>query len=318
MEIPITGLKGVLHEGKVEQYPFTRDNNHFLIKAAVGKQYRRALDVLRTPDAQKKELYLYAWAHLELAEKPFLEAEVARRKGLSYADAPYHDVVHGVYQTGYHTASNILALAQRREEDLLTSHLTPESVVAMLIGAPNHDIGYVIGAPGKSHAKERPGHVVKSMQASLDALDKVPAPAFLDLDRVRIYTPFSIHRTNFPFDDSRKAEMKGFLKEMDPRDRVVAMVAAATLQLADFGGQIACSDYFTRWLPLLRDEYNSEEPMKGTNIVGTNEQMQEKFHWFLDNMVMTTVGKTARAFYGTDNSYVQGWNRHLRRLSLAS
>lgn len=295
----------------VEQYPFTRDDNRLLIKAQVGRQYRHALNTLNIPAEQKTELYIYTWAHLEMAEGFFLTAEKAREIGCLYADAFYHDVIHGVYQTGFHTASNIIALAQRR--DLLSAHLTLESVVSMLVGAPNHDIGYVTGAVGESHAGRRPIHVVESMKTSVEALDIITPPTFLDLSRVKIYTPFSIHRTNFPFNADRKQEMKQFLKEMDPKDRVIAMVAATVLQLADFGGQIACSDYFSRWLPLLRTEYNSEEPMKGTNIVGTDEQMLGKYEWFLNNMVIPTVGKTADAFFRTDNSsYLKEWKKHLQ------
>lgn len=305
---------------EVKQFPFTRDNNYFRMKAHVATQYFMAIDILDLSFDQKRELFRYTWAHLERNEKTFLAAQDARdKRHLLYADATYHDVIHGVYQTPFNTASNIIAISQRGENDRLAALLTTESVTAMLIAAPYHDTGYVNGPEGESHARRRPIHVRESMREATESLDLITPPTFLDHSKVKAFVPFAIHRTNFPFDKDRKLEMMDMLKTMPKKDRPVAMLAAVVLQLADLGGQAACEDYFSRWLHLLRDEFNAEKENLGTEIVGTDNEMLGKYDWFLNNILDPTMGKIAYALFRTyQSSYRKNWLKPLQQPLLAS
>lgn len=102
--------------------------------------------------------------------------------------------------------------------------------------------------------------------------------------------------------------MKALLGQFStPWEKKEAIIVGLTVQLADLGGQISRVDYLPILLKQLRAEINCANPGMGTTIIGEDHELAQKCGDFTKAVVLPTVGKTANAFFGKNNSLTKIW-----------
>ncbi len=296
-------------EFRIGHYPFSKDEAPTMVHAEYGRHLARLLEQPLFAYHNRTKVFDYVITHFQRAESLFDEEQLARKKGEPNANLFYHGREHAVYQAGYDSVTIAIALLDKSK---VARYLTPESVLAILIASANHDNGYVDGAPqDSSYAARQPIHVVESIRSALNNFDQISVPNGLNSEKIRKLIPLGIHATNFPFTQVNVAERKEMLASMDPKERKEAIIVALSVQLADLGGQVARHDYLDN-LKDLRREMNCVDEGLGNQIIGEDDEMGMKCKLFIENVIEKTVGRTANAFFGSqDNPFTLDWKKHV-------
>lgn len=222
----------------------------------------------------------------------------------------YHGRPHAIFQATYDAIAVARGILERH--DGLSRHLSLEGSLAIVFGAMFHDSGYVTGFEGScdNFAARTPVHVEAGMETVKKILDKRDFPGFVDLEKVKRLAIIGIHSTYFPFTEARKQEMRTLIYELPASEIKEAFIVGLSVRLADLGGQVARKDYL-KALPLLKAEINATTPGLGNTVIGNDDEMATKCDGFIRVMVFPTVGKIANAFFGKENSFQKGWEKHL-------
>lgn len=109
----------------------------------------------------------------------------------------------------------------------------------------------------------------------------------------------------------RKLEMKQLLDVLPKEERKEGVIVGLSVQLADLGGQTTRVDYFPALVKKLREEMDSANPGVGTAIIGQDHELVEKCRGFTKAVVIPTVGKSANAFFGKNNTFSKIWRERL-------
>ncbi len=296
-------------EQQIGHYPFEKGEASTKVHAEFGRHLSLLLEDPIFAHLNRDKIFLFTLTHFQKAEELFNQEEAERKRGESNANLFYHGKNHAVHQAAYDAVTVMKVFLK---ESPSAKYITPEGVVATVISAGHHDNGYVYQMPeGTDYAKRQPVHVEESIRSALDIFEEIPVPSGLNSAKIKRLIPIGIHATNFPFTQEHKSERKKMLIDLDPKDKKEALVVALSVQLADLGGQVARPDYKS-CLRDLRDELNCVNPGSGDEIIGTDDQVGEKCKWFIDNVVVPTVGKTANAFFANEsNTFSTAWQKHI-------
>jgi hypothetical protein len=286
---------------EVAHYPYKLDADPTTVRRAMGLQFRLLLSELPIPEHQKKQVFYTFVSHFIAAERPFLEERRRRWNGDDSANLYYHNLNH-TYQTGFDAAAIAKTLIRRR--DHLAEHLSSEGLIALVVGGLYHDIGYITANPqAENLAAHKPIHVNAGIKTATTYLEMVPFTGILDNQKIIEMVRNGIHNTHFPFSPKRETERKAMIMDLPEDWRKEAMIVRLATQLADLGGQVIRIDQYPYATRLFRDELEKEEPGLGFKIVGKDEDLIANAQKFTRIMVLPTVGKTADAFFGKDNTY---------------
>ncbi len=279
-------------------YPFDNSVKPSLARFSIAKQFKRLLKKLDLTRVEQSEIFRSTAAY-------FIQTENMFEKDTNLT---YHNKHHAVYQTTYDAISIMSVLIDRK--DYLSSHITKEGAIATVLGAMNHDIGYVTTDDlNVNFAARLPIHVEESMRFVKESIDRLTLPNFLDSERMKILAEIGIQYTYFPYDQKRKKDLLAMLDGMNTEQKKEARIIGLAVQLADLGGQVARVDYFPDLVLKLRDEFNAESPGKGDAIVGLDHELAKKCRGFIEYMVKPTAGKIANAFYqGRNNPFEKAWS----------
>lgn len=306
---------------EVPVYPYKLDENITIVRRAFGTQYRNLLNELPFNEKRKIGLFrILSWHFLEMERLGLAEIK-ERRLNPKKVNLFYHNLNH-FYQTGFDCAA--IATSILKQKSPLSSHLSPEGALAVAIAGIKHDIGMITGSPiletvqkhgiafnntytYPSLAHHTPIHVDASMEHTRTTLSTVPFPTFLNNQKVIELAVQGIHNTHFPWTPERTKERQLMLSETTPEQWKEAMIVRLVVQLADLGGQSARIDQFPKGLIALRDEMNSAQPGLGTTIIGKDAELLEKNKAFYLYVIKPSVGKTANAFFGKNNTYNKRW-----------
>lgn len=322
---------------KVQTYPHMVDTPEEEIFQSMKDNFCGLANDLKFSNPRVKALYRCFGDFYHTALTLFDPEERARMYEEPGANLYYHGKPHAVFQAGYDGISITRGILSRKQDpqDKFATHLTTEGALAIVFGTMFHDCGYVTGFEGDcdNYAARTPVHVEQSIQTFNEVFDQIPLPQFLDRDKIKQLASIGIHSTYFPFTPARKQERIDLVDQYaatryQPNDlpyeleinrqlrveaRKEAMIVALATQLTDLGGQLARSDYGTTGLVCLRNEMDAANPEAnmGTIIVGKDEELVQKFRGFLKGMVLPSVGKTAHAFFGPQNRYLEQWAKHI-------
>lgn len=265
--------------------------------------------------ADKPALHSYFLNYIDIARSHFQLEEDARKKGVNGANLTYHGKEHAVYQVTDDLITGLEITLQRKnpsgQPDELSKHITLNGVVAALTAPPAHDIGYVYGVPiGENFAARTPIHVKESMKAYGELIDTVGVPDGCQKRIVKLLGTLAIHATNFPYTKEHEKEAQEILAKLPPELRKEAQIIRLLVQFADLGGQCARVDYFPDGVKNLREEMNAANEGKGTETIGTDEEIATKAGGFITYVVEKTVGRKGQAILKEGmESYVNRWSR---------
>lgn len=321
-------------------YPYTENENEETVERAMKTNL---LGLLQTPlfkEFDRNELMSTFGIYYDYAKELFTEEEKLRAKNVPGANLYYHCKPHSVFQTPYDAISIVHLLLQRTDPhntrgverpDPIFEHITPEVVFSIILGTIFHDTGHVTDRSTDNYAARIKVHVEESKKMFATAIELIGLPDKLDREKIIKLGQIGIHGTYFPFTTERSVETPGTPSRLEElRDMLDGMpqsfvkqahIVRLAVQLADLGGQCARPDYFPYLVKKLRDEFNCEEPGKGTKIIGENHELKEKREKFIRNAVMRNpseprpipnktpiqsqapnVELTALAFFGEEKS----------------
>ncbi len=266
--------------------------------------------LIENPQIPKTELVATILQYFDFATALFSKEAISRILGGRYANLYYHNKHHAVYQAGFDGVQVARGIMTRN--DFLSKNLTLEGVLAIVLGAIYHDTGYVTAQDHpKNYAALTPVHVEASKKTFQKAVEFLGLPEGIDKGKVIRLGTVGIHNTYFPFTEERKMERQKLLENFKtPEEKKEAMIVALSVQLADLGGQVARVDYFPALLKNLREEMEAANPGSGMQIIGQDYELAKKCRGFLDFVVRPTVGKTANAFLGKNNTFTQAFERN--------
>ncbi len=245
----------------------------------------------------------YAFANMY-----FNEEEALRENEVKGANLFYHNRTHAVEQATYDAISLTDAILARN--DRFSAHLTPEGTLAIVLAAMFHDTGYVSDGPVENYAARTPIHVNESMATFESMINLLGLPQGLDHAKVKKLGMIGIHGTHFPFTSSHRNESQELMHNLTIEERKEAQIVRLTTQFADLGGQCARPDYFPQLVINLRREMDEALPNLGTNIIGSDAELQPNCEHFLNTFVRKAsyptknVETTAIAFVGPEKSQV--------------
>lgn len=302
----------------IEHYPFQGDTKPHVVRQALWRQIRSLVKEMPVEESMEQDISQYLLQHILLAESLFSFEEKAREMGEKFANLYYHGKEHAVYQTT-HDAIYILRSIIKRQ-DLLTTHLSQEGILATVIAAAYHDTGYVdCQKLPCNFAARTPVHIQEGIKTATNALDKIDAPVELDLEKMKKYISLAIYSTSFPYTPEHKKYVQAELAQMNPEQRKEAQIVRLSVQLADLGGQTARIDYTTRLVLRLREEMNCVAPFLGTQVIGENREIGKKSVGFVKMVVKPQVGRIANALLGTkDHDFAREWEHLIQITSLIS
>lgn len=295
----------------VEHYPFKVGEKREVILPAIYEQIH-ALTLFISKDLAR-DFKVYVNKYFHESEAMFDYEEQARAKGKSFANLFYHHRDHAIYQTTFDTAAILRAVLSRG--GALASHLSRDGMMAALIGAMRHDIGFVTSQDSPNYAARSPIHVEEGMKNVKEVIKEIGLPSFLNQDRVTELAVLGIHNTYFPYQERNRAWMRSKIEAMTPKQRKEAHIVRLAVQFADLGGQVARVDYFPRLLWDLRREINAARPGSGIEVIGQDDQLASKYQGFINFVMEPMIGKVANAFLGKDNTYRQAWIKHLENIT---
>ncbi len=297
---------------EVEHYPFKTNEPEHIIENAVFVQMKKLVDEPIFELSDKESILQWLQKHFLKARFMFLDEEYLRTSGLKNANLFYHGKEHAVYQTTYDAITVTRAILSR--EDRLSSHLSADGVVAIVLAAMYHDAGFVYQKNLlMNFAGISPFHVEESKRAAMESLKHPLEPPYpLDTEKIRKFVLIGIHRTYFPYNQERKEEEKKLIDELLRADKKEAQIIGLAVQFADLGGQTARIDQNPHGLIRLRDEMNAWIPNLGTKAIGEDHELETKRREFIEFVVKKTVGKTGNAFFKTyDHIFAREWSRAL-------
>lgn len=296
-------------EQVIGSYPFTKEESPTRVHAELGHHLGHLLDFPIFDYLNRGKIFDYVLAHFQIAEAQFEQEETGRKSGKPNANLFYHGKEHAIYQATYDAITTSQAILTYSK---VSQYLTPEGVLAIIIASTYHDIGYVYEtSEDTNYVLRQPVHVEESIRAAKIFLEKVPIPHDLGPTKLKSLVPVGIHATNFPFSTTNVEERRAMLEKLDPKEKKEALIVALSVQLADLGGQVARTDYL-RNLVDLRQELNCISDGLGYDVLGQDDEMSEKCKAFIENVVKKGVGKTANAFFGTNNhTFSRQWQKHL-------
>ncbi|OGH38933.1 MAG: hypothetical protein A3B44_03775 [Candidatus Levybacteria bacterium RIFCSPLOWO2_01_FULL_38_21] len=290
---------------EVEHYPFRMDEPEDVIEPAIFDQMEK---LVRNPIFQLKDRgSIFNWMQKHFLRCRFLsqEEEELRKRNIMGADLFYHGKEHSVFQTTYNAISTTRAILSRG--DKLSSHLTPEGVIAIILAAMYHDTGFVY-EEHQRFAIHSSIHVEESKRAATESVDLWGLPNQLNMDRLKKFVVVGIHGTHFPYDEKRATEGKYLINDLPLKDRKEAQIIRLAVQFADWGGQTARIDRYPEGLKRLREEMNACKPGLGTKVIGEDHELEKKRRESIEFVIKKTVGKTGNAFFRTNNhSFAREW-----------
>jgi hypothetical protein len=296
---------------EIKHYPFKAGESGYRVDSVI---FGKITNLFKRPLflGNEDEFASNLIAHYQNAKNLFAPEQKLRRMKAGNADLYYHGIDHSIYQTPYDSISVTDAILARN--DAMSSHLTPEGIFAIPYDSIYHDTGFVYGADnGRSFAKRNPIHVEKSIEAALAYSEKIGLPASLDHEKIRHFIVLGIHGTHFPYDEERRRETRLLLDKMPAQWRKEAQIVRLAVQFADLAGQTARIDQYPEGLKKLRKEMNACTVGIGNQIVGKNdEEIEENWRGFIENVIERTVGKSGNAFFGPDNSFRRQWRQTLK------
>lgn len=296
----------------IEHYPFKSGESQHSVRHAIRLQIQSL--ICEIPNLKEKNTVLedYLMEHFLFAESLFCYEEQAREEGIKDANLFYHGKEHAVYQTTYDVLYVLRSILKR--EDALSAKLTPEGIVSAFIAAVYHDSGYVaVSKLPCNYAARTPIHVSESIKMAYEALEKIEAPSFLDMAKIKKLTALGIYSTSFPFGQEQKEKIQEQLLDLDLPQKREAQIVRLAVQLADLGGQTARIDYTSELVLKLRKEMNGAASDLGTKIIGEDAEVAQKSTIFINHVVKPTVGKTANALLGKkDHQFAKEWERQLK------
>lgn len=287
-------------EIKLGQYPFKSGDKRAHTVFEIYNHLGGLIDNPAFKGKNRSEIYSYITSQIRKAE--------------SYFDTKtnllYHGVYHSVYESTYDAISTAKTL--RGGNARLASHLTIEGIVAIPVAAAYHDTGYIFGAEENcNHAARMPIHVEQSIKAAQSGLEEIKCPDSLNLERIKILVTAGIHGTHFPYTLEKHQEFLELVKDLNPKEKKEAQIVRLSVQLADLGGQISRVNYLDH-LKNLRKEIDDYTEGLGTQMIGFDHQIEEKAKQFCRDHAVSTAGKTANAFFGTDhNMFANEWHKKL-------
>lgn len=290
----------------VERYPLSIHVDANIARESVSRKVDSLLSTDFFAGVDREEVKQGFSVHFAFAEKAFLLEEHNRKLRRPGANLHYHGRPH-FFQTVYDTISITEALLRHNTE--IAHHLTPHGVIAGVVSSAYHDIGYVYPPmQDKSAASRREFHVELSKKEAAKKILELDAFPSFDKEAIAMLVVIAIHGTHFPYVDTKREQAERFIQTLPLRQQKEAAIILKIVQLADLGGQTARKDQFNTGLRMLRREMNAEEPNMGTEIIGTNHEMNKKRAAFVKNVVIPTVGETAAEFFGShDNPYERAW-----------
>lgn len=294
----------------IDTYPYKVGEDTTTIRRAAGCQFNMLLEGLDLSKPKKQALFDFFAFHFLNVERLYLPEETERRLGIPRANLFYHLKDHGLYQAGYDAASITKTILNINTH--LRDNLSIEGAIAIPIASIYHDIGYVSADPNtENYASLTPVHVTESMKAYSQALQQNPLPDFLDTEKAIRLGENGIHHTFFPHTEKVRIESNSMLKDLSASERKEAMIIRLSVQLADLGGQVARPDYYPYLVKDLRRELDASGLCSGLAIIGSDDELLKKAQNFSRTFVLPTVGKTANAFFGKENSFSKIWHQLL-------
>ncbi len=294
---------------EVEHYPFKLEENESVIHNGVLSQIEKLASCDVFPETEREEVVKYLYLHFLRSRFLFLDEEQLRGMGFSNANLFYHGAPHAVFQATYDALCVTRAILSRK--DRFSSHLTPESAFAIPSAAVYHDTGFayqkhvLVNCAGMS-----PVHVEESKRSAVESIDLLGLPNFLDPEKTKKLVEIGIHGSYFPYDSQRQKEGEDLMRDLPPELKKEAQIVRLAVQFADLGGQSARIDQFPEGLKNLRKELNCIRDGLGTQVIGEDDELDQKRQDFINFVVEKTVGKTGNAFFGTrDHSFSREWHR---------
>ncbi len=300
------------HPREFHHYPFSAEEDKKVVKYAIRQQTKLLLRNPLFDNIDRRNTLSTINNYFDVAEKLFEHEEKQRLMGATGANLFYHGKEHAVYQTTY---DGIVMSQAILSNDNMKKHLTPDGALAITLGAMFHDAGYVFGVPHKNvnYAARVPVHVEESMKAVGKYIDEIGIPKEYDAEKVKKLAQIGIYNTSYPLTDRHKMVLKIQTDRLDPKTRKEAHLVRLAIQFADLGGQTARVDYFPKLAKRLRDEINGAIPGRGTEIIGTDDELPEKGVAFINRAVKKEVGKIANAFFGSySNPFSNEWEKACR------
>ena len=295
-----------MKEFEITTYPFTDNEKENTVRSDIHRSAQLLFENSLFDNHDKSELLANFSSYFKRAELLFQHEEVARKNGEAKANLYYHNKHHAVYQTTHDAI--VLTRAILARNDAFSSHLSAEGAYAIVLGAMYHDTGYVTDPTTNNYAGRTPVHVDDSMWSLWWSINKLDLPDSLDYNKVKELGMLGIHATHFPHTEQRTLEAKSMLNELAPESRKEAQIVRLVVQFADLGGQTARIDYFPHLVRKLRDEMNASTENSGTNIIGTDEELDVKCRGFINFVVKETVGKSGNALLGEfAHPYFKAW-----------
>ncbi len=292
---------------EVGHYPYKLDEDLTKVRRALGLQYRMLLSRLPIPEKQLNQTFYTLTSLVIAAERPFVKERNDRAKGEKQATLFYHNINH-TYQTGFD--ATCIANTLIRRQDHLAENLSAEGLLALSVAGLFHDVGYISANPNSENfATHTPVHVDASIKTATELVQLIPFPRSLNNDQIVEYIRQGIHNTHFPFSNEKESERRAMILELPQSWRKEAMIIRLATQLADLGGQTIRVDQLPEGTRLLRDELEAANPGLGFKIIGTDQNLLENAKRFTQKMVLPTVGKTANAFFGKNNTYQKIWDK---------
>lgn len=295
-----------MKEFEITTYPFTDNEKENTVRSDIHRNAQLLFENSLFDTHNKTELLANFSSYFKRAEFLFQQEEAARKNGETKANLYYHNKHHAVYQTTHDAI--VLTQAILARNDAFSSHLTAEGAYAIVLGAMYHDTGYVTDPSTSNYAGRTPVHVEYSMRSLWWSINKLGLPDSLDYNKVKELGMLGIHATHFPHTEKRTLEAKKMLNELTPQDRKEAHIVRLAIQFADLGGQTARIDYFPHLVKKLRAEMNASTENSGTNIIGTDEELDAKCRGFINFVVKETVGKSGNAIFKEfAHPYFKAW-----------
>lgn len=300
---------------EIQTYPLSTKAHPEQAYQSTIENFAGLLNLYHLRKERKLALLRQFGEYFACAERLFDQEEEDRLQGKEGANLFYHGKPHAVFQAAYDGISVARGILERK--DKMSSHLSLESSLAIVIGSMFHDSGYVTGIEGNcdNYAARTPVHVGQGMETVKNVLDDISFPRAvnskpINLEKVKRLSILGIHSTHFPFTPQRKHEMRQLIYSLPTPEIKEAFIVALGVRLADLGGQVARRDYI-QTLPALREEINAANPGMGYIVIGKDEELAVKCAGFIEAMVLPTVGKIANAFFGKNNAFQKSWGRHL-------
>lgn len=307
-------------------YPFEASENRETIESMTRLNMQELLENPLFQNYDRDALLSSFDVNYAFANMLFNEEEELRQNGIKGANLYYHGRAHAVQQVTYDAISITQSILNR--SDVFSNHLSAEGALSIIFGSMFHDSGYVSDGPVENYAARTPIHVEESIKMYRTIIELNPLPKNVDKDKIIRLGQLGIHATNFPFTrtrsedkpyiPSRQEEADNLMQCLTPEEKKEAQIVRLSVQLADLGGQCARKDYFPVQVLNLRRELEAVCPGSGIKIIGDDNTLAPNREYFLDSFVLhkpnaRTVGTTARAFLGEENSQIllSAWKNNL-------